>query len=129
MDRGTDAIRVALCDDSFVVRHLLSKWISDADGLEVAGESADGLEAVELVRRRTPDVLVLDLDMPEYDGVYAIEKIREFDAALPIIIHSGSSGSRLHEEAHRAGSTAFVPKTGSPEELISAIRAAVGSRV
>jgi CheY-like chemotaxis protein len=129
MDGGTGNIRVALCDDSFVVRYLVTKWLTDADGLEPVGEAENGMQAVELVRQVSPDVLVLDLDMPYYDGVYAVERIREFDQSLPIIIHSGSAGTELQEVARRAGSTAFVAKTGSPEELISTIRAAVGAPV
>lgn len=117
-----ERIRVACCDDDAAVRRLVAAWISEAADLAHVGDSANGLEAVELVERVKPDVLVLDLDMPVYDGIYAIDRIRSFDTELPIVVHSGSSGSELAQAALGAGGSVFVPKDASADSLLDAIR-------
>ena|SRR5947209_857218 len=116
------AVRVAICDDEPSVRRLVWLWVEATPDLEPIGEATEGLEAVELVEREQPDVLVLDLEMPGHSGVFAIEQIRASGATLPIVVYSGSAGSHLHEQALAAGATVFVQKTGAASELLDAIR-------
>ena len=120
------SIRVASCDDSPPIRQLIAAWLDTAEDIELVGEATNGREAVELVREVEPDVLVLDLDMPQFDGVYAIVRIREF-SNIPIIIYSGSSGDTRQRAAADAGATEFVRKPGEMPALLAAIRRVVAT--
>jgi two-component system chemotaxis response regulator CheB len=110
-----------------MMRRLVAAWVEEAPGLEYVGEASDGREAVELVTSVAPDVLVLDLDMPVYDGVFAIRELRAADQGLPIVVFSGSSGTAMRDSALAAGATMVVSKHEPSEILIAAVRDAVAA--
>lgn len=122
-DCGSRKIRIVLADDHPIVRNGLARVITDERDLEVVGLAADGQQAVELTRRLQPDVVIMDVSMPNLDGV---EATRQVSAEWPRIKVIGLSmhDDQTHSTAMRqAGAVDFVIKSGPPSELLDAIRA------
>jgi CheY-like chemotaxis protein len=119
---GEDAVRVLLADDHQIMRQGLIRLISSHPGIEVAGEAANGRQAVERALRLEPDVILMDVSMPEMDGIEATRRIK---ARLPRVRVIGLS---MFEDEHvsramiKAGVDAFLSKTVSPDRLLKAIR-------
>ena len=117
-------IRVLLADDHAVVREGLRTFLELQDGLEVVGEAANGVEAVEQARRLKPDVILMDLVMPELDGVGAMRALRqELPDSRAIVLTSFLEDDRLLP-AIQAGAAGYLLKNVEPSELAHAIRAA-----
>jgi DNA-binding NarL/FixJ family response regulator len=117
-------IRVLVCDDADAFRLLLRYTLTEEPGIEVVGEAADGLEAVEAVGRLAPDVVLLDLTMPLLDGFDAIPAILEAAPTARVIALSGWDPERMAEAALAAGAVAYVQKTDDVQALRDAVRAA-----
>jgi NarL family two-component system response regulator LiaR len=115
-------IRVALADDHAVVRQGLRTFLELQDDVEVVGEAADGAEAVELVARTEPDVVLLDLVMPRLDGIEAIKQIRARCPATRILVLTSFADDRTVLPAVRAGAAGYLLKDVQPPELVAAIR-------
>ncbi len=123
-------IRVLIVDDHLVVRMGLSALISLEPGMSVIGEAEDGEGALELVRRHHPDVVVMDVMMPNMDGTEATAKIASEFPETRILVLTTFSESKDVVEALDAGANGAIVKDSSQQELISAIRAvAEGKRV
>jgi NarL family two-component system response regulator LiaR len=119
-----EPIRVLVVDDHAVVREGLRTFLELQDGLEVAGEAADGEEAIELAERLRPDVVLMDLVMPEVDGLGAMRAIRDrVPSARVIVLTSFADDDRLLP-ALRAGAAGYLLKNAQPHELARAVRAA-----
>jgi DNA-binding NarL/FixJ family response regulator len=118
----TDTLRVVVADDQALVRTGF-RMILTADGIEVAGEAADGAEAVAVVRRTEPDVVLMDIRMPVMDGIEATRQIVEDMAKPPrIIILTTFNVDRYVYAALSAGASGFLLKEVSPEQLVAAVR-------
>jgi DNA-binding NarL/FixJ family response regulator len=117
------AIRIVIADDHPVFRAGLQGLLSGQADFEVVGEAANGREAVTVVRHAAPDVLLVDLQMPELDGVGAIQQIRAVAPATRILVLTtyDSDGDILR--AVEAGATGYLLKDTPREELFRAIRA------
>jgi two-component system, NarL family, response regulator LiaR len=115
-------IRVAIADDHAVVRQGLRTFLELQDGMDVVGEAADGEEAVALVERTAPDVVLLDLVMPRVDGLEAIRRIREHAPATRILVLTSFADDHTVLPAVRAGAAGYLLKDVQPPELASAIR-------
>jgi DNA-binding NarL/FixJ family response regulator len=121
-----EAIRVLIVDDHAVVREGLRSFLELQDGLEVVGEAGDGGEGVDAAERLRPDVILMDLVMPNVDGVEAMRRVRErVPAARVIVLTSFLDDERLLP-AIRAGAAGYLLKNAQPQELARAIRAAHG---
>ncbi len=117
-------IRVLVVDDHAVVREGLRAFLELQDGIEVAGEAADGEEAVTAAERLVPDVILMDLVMPRLDGVAAMRVLRErLPAARVIVLTSFLDDDKLLP-ALRAGAAGYLLKNAQPQELVRAVRAA-----
>jgi DNA-binding NarL/FixJ family response regulator len=116
-------IRIVIADDHPVFRAGLQGLLSGQADFEVVGEAANGREAVTVVRHAAPDVLLVDLQMPELDGVGAIQQIRSVAPATRILVLTtyDSDGDILR--AVEAGATGYLLKDTPREELFRAIRA------
>jgi DNA-binding NarL/FixJ family response regulator len=120
----SEPIRLMIVDDHPVVRNGLIGMFSAADGFEVVGEAADGAEAARRAQGLSPDVILMDLRMPEMDGVSAIRALVASGSAARILVLTtyDSDGDVL--SAIEAGATGYMLKDAPPAELFSAVRAA-----
>jgi DNA-binding NarL/FixJ family response regulator len=120
-------IRVLLADDQALVRAGLRMLIESEADLELAGEASDGGQAVELARREMPDVVLMDLSMPEVDGLAATRRIvadPELATVKVVILTTFATDEHVFE-ALRAGASGFCVKDAEPSELLHAIRVVV----
>jgi DNA-binding NarL/FixJ family response regulator len=120
-------IRVVVADDQALVRSGFVVLLRSA-GLEVVGEAADGREAVELVQRARPDVVLMDIRMPEMDGLEATRCITgdERTASTKVLILTTFDLDEYVYEALRAGASGFLLKDTLPEDLLAAVRVVAG---
>ncbi len=117
-------IRVVVADDHAVVREGLAQLLSTAADLELVGSASDGSEAVEVVGRERPDVVLMDLSMPQVDGAEATRRILAADSAARVVVLTSFADDRHIVEALQAGAIGYVLKHAEPDELLGAIRAA-----
>lgn len=125
-----DKIKVAVVDDSGFMRLMISNIINADSGLEVLETGKNGLEAVKLVKKTSPDVLVLDMIMDEYDGKYAIRRIMS-ENPLPIIVVSGIDEGDSNEigEIMGLGAYDFVSKPGREKSGIRDLEGVLPARI
>lgn len=121
-------IRVLLVDDHAVVRSGLSAFLTIYDDLELAGEARDGAEAVRLCRQLQPDVVLMDLVMPEMDGATATRQIRQLCPRTQVIVLTSFREDELVQGALKAGAIGYLLKNVAADELARAIRAAAAGR-
>ncbi len=117
-------IRVIVADDHHLVLEGIRALLEKADDIDVVGQAVDGQEAVELVQRLTPDVLVMDIAMPRLNGIQAVEQLRALGTSTRIVILSMYSDEILVRQALQHGAKGFLLKGSVSEELLLAIRAA-----
>ena len=118
--------RVIIVDDEPVIRRGLRETIEwDSLGLEVAGEAADGAEALRLIRETRPEILITDIRMPEMDGIQLIREVKKLDLNIKITILSGYSDYDYLKAAIRLGVDNYLLKPIDNDELISNLRNAV----
>jgi DNA-binding NarL/FixJ family response regulator len=120
---STDLIRVVLADDHTVVRAGIKTILSKAPDIEVVGEARNGREAVTLVDRFHPDVVVMDLDMAGGDGTEATKEIVSRGANTRVLILTMHEESDHLTPALQAGAAGYLVKTAADRELVDAIRA------
>jgi two-component system chemotaxis response regulator CheB len=116
---GHDSIRVMIVDDAIVVRGLLVRWIEAEAGMQVVASLRSGREAIDQVERTKPDVVILDVDMPDIDGITALPRLIEKKRDL-VVIMSSTLTRRNAEVSLRAlslGATDYIPKPESNREL------------
>jgi DNA-binding NarL/FixJ family response regulator len=117
-------IRVLLVEDHGLVRAGLERLLATVEDLEVVGGAADGAEAIELAAEKRPDVVLMDLSMPNVDGVQATREIVATNPDAQVVVLT-SVGDREHIlAALDAGAVGYLLKDAEPEELIGGIRAA-----
>jgi two-component system nitrate/nitrite response regulator NarL len=114
---------VLLVDDHVMLRKGLRVLLDDEDGLSVVGEASDGLEALDRVRELKPDIVVMDINMPNLNGIDATRQILEESPATRVLALSTYSGKPFVEKMLKVGASGYLLKQSSPEELIQAIRA------
>ncbi|WP_329240495.1 response regulator transcription factor [Actinoallomurus sp. NBC_01490] len=118
----SDALRVVIADDQALVRSGFT-MILVADGIEVVGQAGDGEEALELVRRTSPDVVLMDIRMPRVDGLEATRRILGRGGPAPrIVILTTFDLDQYVYAAMAAGASGFLLKDVSPEQLVAAVR-------
>jgi DNA-binding NarL/FixJ family response regulator len=119
-------IRVMLADDEAMVRAGVRAILGTDDEIEVVAEAADGVEAVEAVRRHRPDVAVLDIRMPRMDGLAAGAEIRKTMPGTAVVILTTFSEDAYIARALGDGASGFLLKSGDPRELIAGLKAVAG---
>ena len=122
-DAVTDAIRVLIVDDHAVVREGIRHVLSSDGAFDVVGEASGGVAAIELAESLTPDVVVLDLTMPDMHGLEVAERIRKSVPDTAILILSIHDHPEYVLRSIQAGTQGYLRKDSSPTELRSAIRA------
>jgi DNA-binding NarL/FixJ family response regulator len=116
-------IRVVVVDDHAVVRSGLVQFLSGTDDVEVVGTAADGDEAVAVVRRCAPDVVLMDLQMPGVDGVTATRRITEAATGAEVLVLTSYSDRARIVGALDAGAVGYLLKDADPEQVLEGIRA------
>jgi NarL family two-component system response regulator LiaR len=119
-----EPIRVLIVDDHAVVREGLRAFLETQEELEVVGEAVDGNEAVQAASRLGPDVILMDLVMPELDGVGAMRALRERVPDARVIVLTSFLDEDKLLPAIRAGAAGYLLKNADPKELARAVRAA-----
>jgi DNA-binding NarL/FixJ family response regulator len=119
---STDLIRVILADDHTVVRTGLKAVLSAAKDIDVIGEARNGTEAVALTERFNPDVLVMDLSMPELDGIGAMKLITEKKLRSRVLILTMHAEEDYLVPLMEAGAAGYLVKSAADRELIDAVR-------
>ncbi len=125
-----EARRVLLVDDEALVRAGLRMLLGAAPGLEVVGEAADGVEAVERVKALAPDVVLMDIRMPRMDGLRALELVRALSEPPSVIVLTTFDADEHVFAALQSGAAGFLLKDTPPQALVQAVRtAASGSAI
>ena len=118
-----DVIRVVLADDHAVVRAGLRSVLASARDIEVVGEASNGREAVDLVKRISPDVVVMDLSMPQLDGTAATAEIVAAALSTRVLVLTMYAEDDYLVPVMEAGAAGFLLKTDADRDLVDAIRA------
>lgn len=121
-------ITVLIADDHAVVRDGLLALLAKADDMQVVGVAGNGRDVIELAQRTHPDVVVMDIGMPELDGVEATRRLRETHPQSRVLILSMHLSSEHVVRALRAGANGYVVKESAGEEVVEAIRAVSSGR-
>jgi DNA-binding NarL/FixJ family response regulator len=121
-------ISLFLVDDVPELRELIKFGMEDDPGFEVVGEAGDGRSALEGIAETQPAAVLLDLSMPDMNGLEAILEVRKGDPDLAIVVLSGFSADRMSAPAIERGADGYVEKGTPMKELREAIRAAVSAR-
>ncbi|HSL63559.1 MAG TPA: response regulator transcription factor, partial [Gaiellaceae bacterium] len=122
-------LRVVVCDDHALMRSALCLLLTPEEGLEVVGEAGSGLEVLPLVERTRPDVVVLDLNMPQLDGLTCLERLAEQHPQVRTVVLSGSDDEASVDAALRRGAVSYVLKSVDPVDLPALVRQAVAGCV
>lgn len=121
-------ITVVVADDHYLVRQGVRALLDNADGIQVVGEAENGEQALQLVEELTPDVVVMDISMPEMDGIKATEKIQALKKPTRVVILSMYANMDLVEQALKKGATGYLLKRSTTAELVKAVEAAKEGR-
>jgi DNA-binding NarL/FixJ family response regulator len=121
-------IRLLLVDDQPAVRRGLEMWLVLEPDLLVVGEAGTGKEALTLAQTLTPDVVLMDIEMPGMDGIEATVALRKLVPQSAVVILSIHNDRHMCLRAQAAGAVAFVEKRGTTDTLLAAIRQATAQR-
>jgi DNA-binding NarL/FixJ family response regulator len=125
---GAPDIRVVVCDDVSEMRKLLRYALETDPGMQVVGEADNGREGARVIAELQPDVVLLDLSMPDMDGLETLPEIASSAPGTGIIVFSGFSAERMREPALKSGADLYIEKGLPFDELISAVRGVAGAR-
>jgi DNA-binding NarL/FixJ family response regulator len=115
-------IRILVVDDHSVVRQGIKQIVADSPDIEIVGEAASGQEALDLVRARAFDVVILDIAMPDRGGLDVLRELKAEKPALKVVVLSMYPEEQYAIRSLRDGASAYLTKGSPPEELILAIR-------
>jgi len=118
----SESIRILIVDDHAIVREGQRALIDTEPGIELVGEAADGVQAVEMARSLQPDVILLDLLMPRKGGIEAAREIKEENPTARILVLTSFADDQKVYAAIKAGALGYLLKDASPQELLAAIR-------
>lgn len=117
--------KVLIVDDAAFMRMMI-KDILEKNGFEVVGEASNGIEAVNLYKKERPDVVTMDITMPDMDGIEAVKEIRAFDESAKIIMCSAMGQQSMVMDAIKSGAKDFIVKPFQADRVLEAIRKVVG---
>ena len=112
-------LRILLADDHEIVRRGLCALLQNHEGWEVCGEATDGREAVEKAKQLRPDVVILDVGMPNLNGLDATRQLMQYDPNFKVIVLTITDSDQVIREALDAGARGFVLKSDAARDLIA----------
>jgi DNA-binding NarL/FixJ family response regulator len=121
-------IRIAICDDHEIVREGIKKIMFDEDDIEVSAEAANGREALDIARRDQCDVMLLDICMPDQNGIDTLRTIKQGQPELPILMLSGYGAKEYAVNLLKMGANGYLEKDCNTEEITKAIRMVAGGQ-
>jgi DNA-binding NarL/FixJ family response regulator len=121
-------IRILIADDHAIVRAGLKQFIAEEQDMTVAGEATTGAEAVAFVRSSECDVVLLDIAMPDINGVDTLRQLKQIKPTLPVLILSGYPEKQYALNLLRTGASGYINKETASEQLVAAIRAVTQGR-
>ena len=124
-ERNVMAKNILICDDAAFMRMMI-KDILTKNGYNVAGEAENGLKAVEKYNETKPDLVMMDITMPEMDGIQALKKIKETDPNATVIMCSAMGQQAMVIEAIQSGAKDFIVKPFQADRVLEAIKKVVG---
>lgn len=116
-------IHLLLVDDHEVVRRGLRMLLENEDDLDIVGEASTGEDAMEMVETLKPDVVIMDITLPDISGIEATRRIKEKNPAVAVVALTIHEDQQYFFEMLQAGASGYVPKRAAPNDLITAIRA------
>lgn len=119
------AKNILICDDAAFMRMMI-KDILTKNGYNVVGEAENGLKAVEKYSETKPDLVLMDITMPEMDGIQALKKIKESDPAASVIMCSAMGQQAMVIESIQSGARDFIVKPFQADRVLEAVRKVVG---
>ncbi|MGA3087791.1 MAG: response regulator transcription factor [Terriglobales bacterium] len=122
-------LRILLADDHEIVRRGLCALLQKHDGWEVCGEASDGRQAIEMAKQLKPDVVILDIGMPNLNGLDATRQLLQHDPHFKIIVLTITDADQVIREALDAGARGFVLKSDAARDLVSAVEALQSKRM
>lgn len=117
--------KILIVDDAAFMRMMI-KDILQKNGYEVVGEAANGLQAVELYKAHQPDLVTMDITMPEMDGIEAVKQIKSINSNAKIIMCSAMGQQSMVMDAIKAGANDFIVKPFQADRVLEAIKKIVG---
>lgn len=129
MNKQTKNIRILLADDHTIVRQGLAKLLECEPGFEVVDQVRDGWEAIQKVESHRPDVVIMDISMPNLNGIEATRHIKRIDASTKILALSMYSQERYISEVLKLGASGYLLKDSGGEEIIYAVQVAMSGKV
>jgi len=121
-----DKAKILIVDDHYVVIEGIKSALQEHPELEVVGEAVDGLQAVESARSLGPEIVIMDISMPNLSGIEATKQIKEFDPEIRIVIYTMYSDKEFVIDLFKAGISAYVLKDDPLSDLILALEAVKG---
>ena len=121
-------IRILIADDHAIVRAGLKQFIADQLDMEVAGEAATGAETIALVRTQEFDIVLLDISMPDKNGIDTLKALKHIKPDLPVLILSAHAEEQYAVNLLRAGASGYINKETASTQLVGAVRTAVQGR-
>jgi DNA-binding NarL/FixJ family response regulator len=121
-------IRLVIADDADDIRLLIRLQLSADDRFNVVGEAGDGVEALEQVDAKDPDLLLLDLAMPRMDGLEVLERLQAREERPPVVVFSGFASQTMIDRALALGATAYIDKGRDIAEIPAVLVEAVKKR-
>jgi len=121
-----DPVRVLVVDDHQAFRHALSSALDMVEDIEVAGEAGGGMAACDEAEELDPDVIIMDMSMPDLSGIDAMKRIHERRPDLPVVILTAHADDGTEREAREAGASGFLPKGTGLRDLVVALQEAAG---
>lgn len=115
-------IRVMIADDHAIVRQGLKQILSETDDIVVAGEAETGFEAITIARQQAFDVMLLDISLPDRNGIEVLKQIKKDRPALTVLMLSMHNESEFAIRAIKAGAAGYLNKQSAPMQLVTAIR-------
>lgn len=122
-------IRIVIADDHAITRSGLEMILVAEDDIEIVGEAEDGQQAIELVKRLQPDVVVMDIQMPGMNGIEATRQIKAVSKDCAIVALTIHEDEQYFFQMLNAGALGYVPKRAAPDDLVRAIRLAAEGHV
>ncbi len=119
--------KVLIVDDATVVRLMIKKLLKEGD-FEIVGEAANGIDALTKYKELRPDVVTMDITMPEVDGIQATKDIVEFDEDAKIVIMSGIDQKEMLWQAIKAGAASYIVKPFENARVISTLNEVTGAQ-